>query len=87
MRPRGRQSATLPQPPNRARALRLERGLTYLQVAEATGIHYQAVQRFEKTGKGMGLERVCTLAQFYGITVDNLMGLKNDEKILPPLTT
>ncbi len=60
--------------------LRKGRGLTLEELAEATKISKSALNKYEnKDFKDISPFNVVTLAKFYGVTTDYLMGVSNIE--------
>lgn len=60
------------------RTLRTERGYTQTEVAAALNLTSQAVSKWEN-GSGMpDVTQLVPLAEFYGVTVDRLLGRKDD---------
>lgn len=60
----------------RMKDLRVERGLTLEQLAEATGLSRAALGKYEADDfKDISPYSIVTLAQFYGVSADYLMGL------------
>lgn len=60
------------------RTLRTERGYTQTEVAAALNLTSQAVSKWEN-GSGMpDVTQLVPLADFYGVTVDRLLGRKDD---------
>lgn len=58
----------------RMRALRRERNLRQADVARALGMSQSAYSKFEiDDGANMPREKICALADYYGVTVDYLM--------------
>ena len=55
-------------------ALRQERGLTQKQVGEALSMAARQYQRFEKGEQKPGFDNLRNMADFYGVSVDWLMG-------------
>lgn len=53
---------------------RIERNLTQNQLAKATGISQQMINYWEKEKKIPKLEFLIILADYYGITIDKLIG-------------
>ena len=65
----------------RLEELRKNRGLTLEELAEATKISKSALSKYEnKDFKDISPFNVVTLAKFYGVTTDYLMGVSNMEK-------
>ncbi|MDE6868030.1 MAG: helix-turn-helix domain-containing protein [Clostridia bacterium] len=54
--------------------LRLERGLSLIQLEKATGISNVNLSRWERGEVIPSIEFCVKLADFYGITVDELIG-------------
>lgn len=59
---------------NRIRQLRKERGLSITKLAEAIGISYQSLQRYEAGKRDPSIQVLIKLADFFGVTVDYLIG-------------
>lgn len=53
---------------------RLKAGLTQSELARLTGIKQQSISCWEKQQKMPGLEYCIILADFYGISLDELVG-------------
>lgn len=53
--------------------LRRERGLSQEEVAERIGVSRQAVAKWETGATTPDLENSIALAEFYGVTLDNLV--------------
>ncbi|MBO5109275.1 MAG: helix-turn-helix transcriptional regulator [Clostridia bacterium] len=62
------------------RELRHRDGYTQEAVADALGVTYQAVSRWESGGCYPDMEIVPALANFFGITIDELFGYHNDRE-------
>ena len=69
---------------DRLRELRAERKLNQDEVAEACGISRIALARYETGARAPRSEYVARLADFYGVTVDYLMGRDTPEAPPPP---
>lgn len=54
--------------------LRKEKGMTQTQVADAVGLGRQAYAYYEKGEREPSTETLCKLADFFGVTVDELLG-------------
>lgn len=63
----------------RLRELRQERGESQQQVADGLGIPRQHYQKFESGAVLPGLEKSLALADYFGVTVDYLVG-RTDER-------
>ena len=57
---------------NRLRILRKERGLTLLQVSEATGLAFSTLHAAETSEREVTLRIALRLAQFYGLPLNNI---------------
>ena len=60
------------------RELRLKEGKTQEALAEALGITGQAVSRWESNGSYPDVELIPAIANFFGISIDELFGYSND---------
>ena len=58
----------------RLKALRLKRDVTLVALADATGISASTLSRLESGQRRATLELLLSLAQFYGVAVDDLIG-------------
>lgn len=58
----------------RLKILRKEKGMTQTQVADAVGLGRQAYAYYEKGEREPSTETLCKLADFFGVTVDELLG-------------
>ena len=56
------------------REKRIERGKSQLQLAKETGISQQNISRWEKGQMLPSIEFCIALADYYGITLDELVG-------------
>ena len=65
------------------RRARTAQGRTQLQVAEAVGMRYQAYQRYERGTVIPSGEILIALADFYGVSLDYLVG-RSDEPTFTP---
>lgn len=54
--------------------LRKEKGLTQTQLANAVGLGRQAYAYYEKGEREPSPETLCKFADFFGVTVDELLG-------------
>lgn len=69
---RGRPCKELKTYPNSARRLRKEKGLTATECAEKTDVVLSCLCRYEKTGIGIGTRSRYRLAEFFGVTPQEL---------------
>ena len=64
----------------RLRDIRKARGLSQVDVAEALGMLQPQYARYEKGERQMPLDYFIALARFYGVTLDYLAGLSDEER-------
>lgn len=69
------------------RRARTAQGRTQLQVAEAVGMRYQAYQRYERGTVIPSGEILIALADFYGVSLDYLVGRSDDPAFTPSAGT
>ena len=55
--------------------LRLERGLSWRQVEQATGISNQNLSRWERNEVMPSVDACVLLAKFYGVSIEELIGI------------
>ena len=55
-------------------------GFTQREVAKETGIPQPTIARFESGNRIPDVEKLGILADFYGVSVDWLLGLKSNQK-------
>lgn len=60
--------------------LRYRNGRTQENLADALGITSQAVSRWEKNGSYPDMEMIPSIANYFGITIDELFGYRNDRE-------
>ena len=60
--------------------LRNRNGRTQENLADALGITSQAVSRWEKNGSYPDMEMIPSIANYFGITIDELFGYRNDRE-------
>jgi transcriptional regulator with XRE-family HTH domain len=71
---------------NRLKALRSAKGLTLKEVAEATGLSRTFVGMVEQGKSEIAVARLLRIADFYGVTIHDLVGTATDPAIeLVPL--
>lgn len=61
----------------RLRDLRKEKGLSIMQVSQATGLSQTAIVYWENGQRVPNAQAVVVLAEFYGVSTDYLLGLKD----------
>ncbi len=59
----------------RLKDLRLEKGLSQRELAKSVNISHVAIARWESASRVPNAEAVVTLAKFFGVTTDYLLGL------------
>ncbi len=62
----------------RLKELREARGLTLEEVAQGCGVTRFTVSKFENFGTNMGFATLCKLADFLGVTLDELRGDRDE---------
>ncbi len=67
----------------RIRDLRIDRGLTQAQVAEVLHVSQNTYSQYEIGTTRYPLDVVVTLAEFYGVSVDYLVGLTDETAPYP----
>lgn len=72
----------------RFRGLRVQRKVEHKALCDETGLTSSAIKTLEGTGepfgpKGPSIVAVMTLARYYGVSLDWLMGHADDETIIP----
>jgi transcriptional regulator with XRE-family HTH domain len=61
---------------------RIQKGISLKQLGEICGISPQGVQKWKQTER-IPLEHLTTLAAYFGVTIDSLIGVNPDEQIHP----
>jgi len=54
--------------------LRLERGLTKVQLAKELGVNKRTILRWEQDMMSMSLKNAVKVVEFFGISLDELIG-------------
>lgn len=67
----------------RIRNLRIDRDLTQQEIAEVLHIKQNTYSQYETGTLNYPLEVVVSLAQFYGTSVDYLLGLTDEQRPYP----
>ena len=67
--------------PSRLKKARAETGFTQREVAKEIKIPYSTLANYETGRTQPDLETLGILAEFYGVSVDWLLGLKSNQKI------
>ena len=60
------------------RKIREERGISEEQIAELLGRSRQSYQNIEKGKTGLKIHELVTLAEFYNVSADHLLGLDQE---------
>ena len=63
---------------NRLKELREDRGIRQQDVADALGVHFTTVSKYEIGTNDLPTEMIAKLCRFYGVTADYLLGLSNN---------
>lgn len=63
----------------RIKQLRLERGLTKVQLAKDLGVNKRTILRWEQDMMSMSLKNAVKVAEFFEISLDELVKLGNDK--------
>ena len=61
----------------RLKELREEKGLTQKLLGKATGISQAGIAKWETGDRSPNIEAIISLAKFFGVTTDYLVGLEN----------
>lgn len=61
----------------RLKSLRLEKGLTLVQLAEKIGVSFVAISRWENELRIPNIENLYYIAKFFNVTADYLIGLED----------
>ena len=67
--------------PNNLRKLRRERGLTQLALQTKTGIEQALLSKYETGQRVPPTETLILLADFYGVSIDYLLGRTENPKV------
>ncbi|MDL2289400.1 helix-turn-helix domain-containing protein [Clostridia bacterium OttesenSCG-928-F22] len=70
----------------RIRDLRVDKGLSQNDIAQFLNIKQNTYSRYETDERGMPLEIIGKLADYYGTSVDYLMGRTDEKKPYPKST-
>ncbi|MBQ4088492.1 MAG: helix-turn-helix transcriptional regulator [Clostridia bacterium] len=69
----------------RMRDLREDRDLVQKEVAAVLGTNQRVYSNYETGKRELPLKHAIKLAQFYGVSLDYLVGLTNDHKPYKPI--
>lgn len=62
---------------DRLKELREDRGLSYIQLSKAIGVADTTLGRWESGKRIPNIESLILLSQFFGVSTDYLLGLKD----------
>lgn len=62
----------------RMKELRKEKGLSQKKIADVLGVLYQQYARYENGEREIPLHHAVTLAKFYGVSLDYLVGMTDE---------
>lgn len=65
--------------------LRVERGITQKELADRLSLGRSTVAGYESKGKQPDNARLCLLADFFGVSVDYLLGHTDNRAVIPPV--
>lgn len=72
---------------NRLKKARIEAGYTQKAAADAMGISRTNIAKYETDAAEPNLEMLGTLAQFYNVSINWLLGVTLEPTIAPPQTS
>lgn len=67
----------------RLKILRKEKGKTQTEIAELIGVRKLAYAHYEQGKRKLSVDALVTLAQYYDVTTDYLLGLTKERKPFP----
>lgn len=68
----------MPSFSKRVLELRKQRGLKQSELGEAVGLSHKAISTIESGTRSTTIEKMILLAQFFGVSTDYLLGLKDE---------
>lgn len=68
----------------RLRRLRMEKGITQKELADRLHISRSTIAGYESLGKEPDGEKLCALADFFGVSVDYLLGVTDSRELTSP---
>ena len=68
----------------RLRRLRMEKGITQKELADRLHISRSTIAGYESLGKEPDGEKLCALADFFGVSVDYLLGVTDSRELISP---
>ena len=60
--------------------LRRERGLSQRELGDAVGLSHKAISTLESGSRSTTIEKLIALADFFGVSTDYLLGLKDERE-------
>lgn len=71
----------------RLKRLRMEKGITQKELADRLHISRSTIAGYESLGKEPDGEKLCALADFFGVSVDYLLGVTDSRELTSPTPT
>lgn len=68
----------------RLKRLRMEKGITQKELADRLHISRSTIAGYESLGKEPDGEKLCALADFFGVSVDYLLGVTDSRELTSP---
>ena len=68
----------------RLKRLRMEKGITQKELADRLHISRATIAGYESLGKEPDGEKLCALADFFGVSVDYLLGVTDSRELTSP---
>lgn len=65
----------------RLEAMRVQKGLTTVQLSREIGVSKQAISQFEKAANYPHVNTLTALADFFGVSIDYLVGRTDNPEI------
>ena len=69
----------------RLKRLRMEKGITQKELADRLHISRSTIAGYESLGKEPDVEKLCALAEFFGVSVDYLLGVTDSRSQTAPI--
>lgn len=68
----------------RLKQLRVKRGVSQLKLADAVGVSQQSINKYENHGVEPDIQTLVALADYFGTSVDYLVGRTDQARIVEP---
>lgn len=68
----------------RLKRLRMEKGITQKELADRLHVSRSTIAGYESLGKEPDGEKLCALADFFGVSVDYLLGVTDSRELTSP---